>query len=239
MSRGKAFLIGLLLAWGVAVFVAVRNHSEANKLRADNDGLRRQADDLEAETVRLSNSVGQATAGTGDRSADLLRLRAEVTALRKQTNELERLRSEVVRLRSDASAAHRAPTENTEPPPTEERRQAMARISDSRTYVLGFIMYAEENGGNLATNFDQIAPFIAESKTLTGTNRFEIVYSGALRAATNPSMTILLREAEARQQANGKWTKAYAFVDGHSEIHMEPENNFEEFEKQRIMVPAQ
>jgi len=100
-------------------------------------------------------------------------------------------------------------------------------------------LHANDNAGKVATNFDQIAPYIAGNNRITGTNHFDIVYSGPLQAVTNPAMTILLREAEARQQANGRWTKTYAFVDGHSEIHMEPQNNFEEFERQRIIPPSQ
>ncbi len=241
MSRSKAFVIGIVLAWAVAIFIAVRNYSEVGRLKTENEVLRRQAEELESETAQLSNSVAQASAaGAGDRSADLLRLRAEVTALRKQTNELDRLRGEVTRLRSAASMPRSiADDAKAEPPATEERRQAEARLGDSRTYVLGFIMHAGEHGGIVATNFDQIAPYLGESKKITGTNRFEIVYSGSMQGVTNPSMTILLREAEARQTAEGRWSKTYAFVDGHSEIHVEPENNFEEFEKQRIIAPAQ
>ena len=115
----------------------------------------------------------------------------------------------------------------------------MARMGDSRTYVLGFILHAQDNGGILATNLDQIAPYLGGNNKITGTNRFEIVYSGRMQGVTNPAMTILLREAEARPTADGRWSKAYAFVDGHSEIHTEPQNNFEEFEKQRIIPPGQ
>jgi hypothetical protein len=240
MSRGKAVIVGIVLAWAVALFIAVRNYGEVGKLTAENTFLRSHMQELEDEAVRLSNSVAQAAVtGGNDRSPELLRLRAEVTALRKQTNELERLRGEVTRLRSAVPAPRgTADANEPEPPKSEERLQAEARLGDSRTYVLGFILHANDNGGRVATNFDQIAAYIAGNNKTTGTNRFEIVYSGPLQAVTNPSATILLREAEARQQTNGRWSKTYAFVDGHSEIHMEPENNFEEFERQRIIPPS-
>lgn len=73
--------------------------------------------------------------------------------------------------------------------------------------------------------------------TLAVTNEFEVVYGGDFRALTNPSSTIVIREREAWQHPNGKWFKAYGFADGHSEIHTEPDGDFEPWERPRLPVP--
>ena len=41
----------------------------------------------------------------------------------------------------------------------------------------------------------------------------------------------------ARQYFDGNWAKAYAFADGHSEIHSARSDDFESFEKKHIIPP--
>jgi len=57
-----------------------------------------------------------------------------------------------------------------------------------------------------------------------------------MNAVTNPGNVIVIREKQA-WQSNGKWSRIYAFADGHSEIHASPDGNFDEWESQRIVTP--
>src|SRR5205814_1092755 len=104
--------------------------------------------------------------------------------------------------------------------------------------VMGFLLHAEDNQHVLATNFDQIAPFLSRDHPPTGTNEFEILFQGSRDGVTNGSSIILLRERQPRQVPDGGWTKAYGFLDGHSEVHREPTPNFDTFERLHTWPPA-
>jgi hypothetical protein len=68
---------------------------------------------------------------------------------------------------------------------------------------------------------------------------FEIVYQGSLNDFTNAADVIVLRERQATPpgRPGDKWSKAYAFADGHSELHLEPDGNFDAWEQQRMIPP--
>ena len=70
------------------------------------------------------------------------------------------------------------------------------------------------------------------------TKQFEIVYNGPREALTKPGDVILIRERQAWQTPDGKWAKAYAFGDGSAQVHVEPDGNFDAWEKQRMITSA-
>ena len=99
MTKVKFGIISVIAVAGVAAPLAIQNQSQ-NRLREENEALRRQAGQLAqmaAENERLSNLVVQAT-GTGSLSqaqiSELLRLRGEVGRLRREGKELETLKME-------------------------------------------------------------------------------------------------------------------------------------------------
>jgi prepilin-type processing-associated H-X9-DG protein len=47
----------------------------------------------------------------------------------------------------------------------------------------------------------------------------------------------VLKEKQAWQTPDGKWVKTYGFADGHAEIHTEPNGNFDDYEKDRMVPP--
>ncbi|WP_040550137.1 hypothetical protein, partial [Pedosphaera parvula] len=66
---------------------------------------------------------------------------------------------------------------------------------------------------------------------------------GSLRSLTNPADVIVLRERDAWQTGatpdpKGKWMKYYGYADGSVRLHQEPENNFEEYEKQHVIASS-
>jgi hypothetical protein len=233
----------LLLSIGlvIAIVIIVLQRSQISKLTADLQSGRQQLDQSSASDGAASNTAAQApNTPTTDHSAELLRLRAQVTALRQQTNEIAKLQAENARMRAAVASARKtaAPSGEEEPPQTEERRQAIARLNDSRTYVLALIMHAEDNQQRLATNLDQIAPYLSKGeRSVTGTNEFDIMFRGPREGITNSSSIILVRERQPHQQADGGWTKAYGFLDGHSEIRREATPNFDQFEQQHSWSP--
>jgi len=232
------FAIGALLGVTALVLLFLQ-HQAQKKLRAENESLRRQveqADQLTGENERLSNLVVRAQASSaGAPSSELLKLRGEVGSLRKQTNELAALRNENQRLRT-ASAERR---ENAEPPQTdpaegELRQKVYPKLNDAKALVTGFRLYADDHQNQLPEQFEQLAPYLSRMSRITGSNAFEIVYSGPLAGITNPSALIFVREQQAWQRPDGRWAKTYGFADGHAEVHTEPDGNFESWEKERL-----
>lgn len=68
---------------------------------------------------------------------------------------------------------------------------------------------------------------------------YEIINQGPLNAdelGANGSSIILIK-SPAWLTSNGKWVKAYAFADGHSEIKAEPAEGFDAYEQQHMVPP--
>ena len=120
----------------------------------------------------------------------------------------------------------------------------------TRDWLLAIYLYADKNDGQVPESFEQALPFLPEhtagesgdprsdarlAAQLT-TDRYEIVYGGALTNISNPAAAIILREKEAWPGANGGWNRAYGFADGHSEIHGAADGNFEPWERGRMAL---
>ena len=58
-----------------------------------------------------------------------------------------------------------------------------------------------------------------------------------MNAVANPGNAIVIREKQAWQR-DGKWSRTYAFADGHCEIHVSPDGNFDDWESQHIANPT-
>ena len=109
-------------------------------------------------------------------------------------------------------------------------------MQDAKLLVLGLLMYSSDNQDRLPTNFDQTSNYWTNAEHhLTGTNQFELVVQGSIKSIPNPSTTIAVREKEATL-VDGKWVKAYGFIDGHSEYKLEPPEGFEAWEKQHMIL---
>ncbi len=220
---------------------------EATRLRNENQNLI-------AEKVKLTNgrdATLSAVAANKDEierlqknQNELLRLRGEIGALRRQAQELERVREENRQLH--ASLAKESP-----PPQQPERDSkvnpfAAAKMNDAKKLVLALIMFADDNSGQFPAHLNQTSNLWVTAKNtnvvvsdstefLTQTNNFELVYYGSLNNFTNmPSALIAVREKEA-SLLDGKWVKAYGFLDGHAELKSEPPEGFEAWEKQHII----
>jgi len=217
-----------------------------------------QFQQLQQRQGPLTEQLEQLARATNDFAGQLLALRQEKESLQGRTGELLRLRGEVGVLKNQLAEKPKPQQQNTSPVPHAENEitpedelklQGIARMNYVREWVLAFSLYAEQNQGRFPTNFDQADPFLreeakAEAKLkphefLPGTpkfgltpDRFEITYQGSPAALSNASSIIVLREKEPWQNANGSWMRAYAFADGHSEIHRAGDDGFERWEAQ-------
>ncbi|PYJ03489.1 MAG: hypothetical protein DME25_12155, partial [Verrucomicrobia bacterium] len=159
---------------------------------------------------------------------ELMRLRSQAASLRKAGEENARLKSEVARLANQARQSPPRRQDEPEPEYTPEQKLFIAKMNFSRHLALAVMMYADENEGRLPTNWTAVASFLATNELPAEVaaqglraDQFELMSQGALRDVADPSRTILARESESFQGADGRWFKTYVFVDGHSEVHGE------------------
>jgi RNA polymerase sigma factor (sigma-70 family) len=221
-----------IVAVAVSVFVPLAIHHQAQaKLRGENESLIRQTErlaELRSENERLSVLAAErAVAAT--QQQELRKLRAEAMALRQQTNDLAR-------------EVKRSPKRAEPKSPLHAKEEAMMKLNYGKNWAVAFHQYAQQHEGKFPAEFEQAASFVGASVTEQSDvtpDQFEIVFRGAPSDLASPQDIILLREKEAWAvpPSDGgpvKWGKAYTFVDGHCEIHTEPENNFEAYEQQHM-----
>ena len=209
---------------------------EASALRSENADLAAQRDTL---TKQRDDAVAAAAAKNGQSDGlpadkeELLRLRSEVGVLHRQTNELNRLRQQNTELQSSLASA-KQPAQQPEDP---DKQIAIAKMNDARQICLGLILYANDHQNQYPTDFSQLTSYFTNADGATAyNNQFEIVVQGSITNLSNPADTIAVRE-KAPTYVQGKWTKAYGFVDGHAIIKSQPPEGFDAWEQAHMMPP--
>ena len=169
---------------------------------------------------------------------ELLRLRGEVGVLRRQTNEFGKLREENQQLHTGQDVT----------------KEQMARLlNEAQNYVklhqidahnalkiigLATRRYADDHGGRYPTNFDQIIDDL-DGSTNFGSNirldDFEFVNAG-LPSERYPQMIIFRQRFPVRTE-NGKWSRVYGTVDGSVLTETSADGNFDDFERQHVVLP--
>ena len=139
------------------------------------------------------------------------------------------------------NSGHHRPVKLQWTPAEEEsfQQESVARMNQSKQWALASIMFADDHRNQLPDNFEQLKTYV---RSLSSSN-WEIVSGGNMNSFVNPSQNsriIILREKESRQSPDGKFVKAYAFVDGHAELISSPDDDFAALEKQRgfLIQPA-
>jgi hypothetical protein len=116
---------------------------------------------------------------------------------------------------------------------------ALSRFNDAKIYCLGMMLYAAKNQNYFPTNLDQTLPGLREAdQKPSGTNRFDILFQGAMDKLPNPMTNgIIVLRSQPWQGGDGRWTRVYGFADGHCEVHSEADGSFDTWEKQRLVRP--
>ena len=251
MTKLKVGVISAVAIASVATPLVIQHQAQV-KLRDQNQALRQRADqltELQEENQRLSNLVAQANGSLAlskDQLSELMRLRGEAAMFRKQTNEFQKLREENRRLQESLVKAETNSMPYEVDPAFAQHRQK-SRIA--KDFALALVLYAFDNQDQLPTSFDQAARYLPEAlkadpvlddtaEFIEMTKQFEIVYKGPREALTKPGDVILIRERQAWQTPDSKWAKAYAFADGSAQVHVEPDGNFDAWEKQHMISSA-
>ena len=127
--------------------------------------------------------------------------------------------------------------------PLQLKEEAMAKLNYGKNWVIGSYQYAAKHDGQFPTNFEDAAAFMPDQvkkQSAVTPDQFEIVFAGKISSLEKPQDIIVLREKEAQSAGEsshppGQWMKVYTFADGHSELHHEPSNNFDDYEKAHMI----
>ena len=114
---------------------------------------------------------------------------------------------------------------------------AIEKLNAAREGALACIMYADAHGGQYPPNLPATAGYWKTNLLDQVVANFDLVYSGAVTNIAKPYATIILKEKQAWHRQDGKWVKAYAFADGHAEIHTSEDGTFDKWEDEQIIKP--
>jgi RNA polymerase sigma factor (sigma-70 family) len=223
MASSPVKIVIALIAVGMVGGVLIHQRNTTERLQSEKSALEQRVAELtsQADSYRLAAEKNAEALAQGARqSAEVLRLRGEVSQLRRQAVP-----------KPGPKAASAKPPEPVEQPTSEEAARAfgLRRMNESKTLLLGLILYASEHDEQFPATLDAAAEHLKSSGAAPGTDEtlknlnlhdFEMIHQGSLTNLANPAMGIVLREREAWRTPEGKWARAYGFGDGHSELHL-------------------
>src|SRR5438477_5645559 len=204
-------------------------------LRAENSALQDQSalrERLKKENLELQSrqKLADELAGLRKDHQELLELRDEAARLRESESQ------EKAKLQQSLSAARTA---------TDEARARGARVQaevefketqehiveDMKQLGLAARIFANDNGDQLPTSFEEMKNEIGSSIKSEDLERYEFVKHARPVNETEPQL-ILFREKTPRQRPDGGWSRIYCFVDGSVQQQGSATGDFAEFEKQ-------
>lgn len=239
VTKFKISLIGVIALAGVTASLVIQHQAQVELSKKDEVLRQRnsQLASMSAEHQRLSHLVVQANnPPTNDPMSELQKLRTQAESLRKQTNELGKQLAENRRSRRSQAAV------KVDPHPPEYWEQFHQRVrgksTDARNLVMAFRRYAEDHQNHVPSDFTQVAPYLSEGLSLTGTNKFEIVYQGSFEELKNIPLreVVVIRDRQGWLAPSGKWAKVYGLADGSARI-VESDDNFQSWEAEHIIPP--
>jgi RNA polymerase sigma factor (sigma-70 family) len=235
MTKTQAVLFTALVV-GTAAVPMWAQHRSHTRILEENRALHEQMQQLASQNEQLSNQVSQAArtpaAETGQ-ERELLKLRNQVSGLKHDLADAQ--------TKAKAQAGRNVVAQQHADEDEKAKEMSIAKMNYSRNWMIAFFNYAQQNAGQIPTNFEAAASFASEGLT-NGFNltpdQLEIVYTGTLdpNSVTNPQSLIVIRGKQAWQTPDGGWARDYAFADGHSEIHKAMDGNFQPWEAQHIVA---
>jgi hypothetical protein len=238
--------VSTLLVAGLGTPLALQHQAKRN-LEVENQALRQQGELV--EQLRTENRRLAAVHVDPDEAerlrrenAEVHRLRGEVALLRSQQQDAERVAAENVELRRMITeiAKDVAAQQTRTPEQEREFENGINRLNLSKNWMLAIHLYAQEHEGLVPAAFADALPFFRPDDVIEGLSAddLEIVYAGKLDEIQDWARTIVVREREPQLSLEGKWTRAYGFADGHSEIRAQPTDDFTAWEQERMVGTA-
>ena len=218
MSTLKTLTVGVVSA--ALVTVLVLQQKKLREIEAERD---RAVAAVEAPVTPPATTTSKGV------DPELLRLRGEVARLRGLSNELASLRSENSRLRTLRNASS-----STSESLGDGARQVLEKMQYLKAWMYAFHQYLEERDGVFPKSFEEVtaAGFQVADGPGFSSSELEILYKGRLDEVREPARIIVLREREVfRDPAGNGFNRAYAFADGHVEIHRSPDEDLSTWER--------
>lgn len=220
MITTKSKVAAITIALLALAAIIMRQQWRAGQLEAETGMLVEEAATLREQNARLSGLLKSASARSQAEAGELPRLRGQAARVRELEQENKCLRTDLDRLANQAkSSAAQAQEPDAEATP--EQRLQRAKGFFGRDLGTALIRAAEANNGNLPTELR--GPLIETVEALSGAREydvlarhFELVYAGSLRDVKDASETVLAREREPVQLAEGRWARLYVMADGSS-----------------------
>lgn len=235
---------------GVAAVAMATTVGTYTSLKGENDKLSGQVTALQAELLAaMTNSTVQPAAAPDVDPTELARLRAshgELMRLRGEVGVLRRKTEEMALAAQEQKASDRS---------SEAQLQALqqsrafneligsAKMNFVRGWYDALQAFAQARGGKLPSTLDEAETYFQApggwqwTTGLLSKDEFEIVFHGSLRDLPNPERTIVLREREPFDvKESGAAKRTYLFADGHSEIHVAQNGDFEPWERERMVA---
>src|SRR6266487_5632081 len=236
MTKLKLTLIFATVAISAAIALFIHQNARV-KMRENQAALRQQESQLNqllAEQQRLSNQVAEAKNSTNSQLSELAKLRNQAQALQEQTNKL----GIQVKSNRQLRTSQRAVAAESRPPEyyKELFRVAGAKPIDGRNLSTALFTYALDHEGRFPSSLDQVA----KELSLSGTNKFDIIYHGSLdelKGIPRGSVAVI-RERQTWIAPSGKRARVYGMADGRSDI-IESDDDFKAWEAEHIIsAPA-
>ena len=238
LRKLKTAVVCAITIAGVMASLVIQHRAEV-KIREKDQASRQQDNQfaaLASDHKRLSNVVAQVKSSPPDgQQRELQKLRIEVELHRKQIYELE-MKLEPARQARIALLASERPA----PEYRKQRDEMVAgKIKDASSLSEAIEHYLANHQDQFPSSLDQLAPYLQkEHLSLTGTNEFEIVYTGTYARFTNIPVqgVAVFRERLSWLAPSGKWARLYVTADGHRHI-VESDDNFQAWEAEHIFPP--
>jgi hypothetical protein len=233
MTKSQVCIFSVLIC-GAAAFLWIQ-HENQTRVRQENGALQEQILQLASQNQQLSNRLAAQTAAAPatDAERELLKLRGEVGGLRRELAEANaQITRRTVQQRAEQQSAQQA---------EQSKELAIAKMTYTKGWLLAFMAYAQQHGGQMPPDFQSATAYASESvtnETRLAPDQFEMLFNGSLNDITNAQSLIVIREKQPWQAADGGWVRGYGFGDGHSEIHKAADGNFEPWEAQHRLPPV-
>jgi hypothetical protein len=229
-------------------------HLALNRAHAENRALAAQAAAANPAPGAEALAKREAEAAELERlraeHLELLRLRGEIAKLRAAANRAAELERELQALRARSTAAGSGNPDGAPPADPEvveaEKRIGIAKLNVFKRWALAVYLYADEHDNQVPATLAAARSYLGtgdddDAATVAGLSEedVELVFQGKLSDITNPAQTILARERQPWTTFRGRVSRTYAFADGHSEIRVAPDGDFEALEARMRQAAGQ
>jgi len=221
------FRIVLSLVVAVSAVLFALRHRALQRLHTEQEQLQQQSEEvsnLQASIAQTKAVVVSTNAGlSAAERSELLRLRGQIGGLRQEvaqaTNQLAKIS------RTPRGGPSGSPEE-----PAVTREEMMQKMSRGKRWMVALLVYASDNNNRFPATLTEAVLYGGPAEQV---EEYEFILSGIpdMNSITAPSRTIVLREKQPWKNSNGRWSRSYAFADGHVELASSDTGDFTEWER--------